>query len=308
MKNQKNGGRSMRKERIAGACRQCAVVMLVAAIAACTEEMPAEAPAVAELLQPVIEKAQTKTRAVAENAALKASDGRQDSNKAEMVSAAFDTGLDGIDSTFPDGSAETGFGQTVLAELGLAEAPADVETVDAGSQEDSEPPAAADPAGSGAPPSSGINGNGMTVYTVSADPQPAALSQPGPNALSDEQDFAAVSSRETIESDAARRRLQAANRKVFEPADLPQRESEANVAHYALSTSHEVGSKVYDRPGTFFASFKFDERCAGFSDDYAAQQAFLDAGGPLVDKLRIDPDGDGFACGWTPDIFRSMLN
>lgn len=41
-----------------------------------------------------------------------------------------------------------------------------------------------------------------------------------------------------------------------------------------------------------------DGACAAFEGLGAAQQAFLSAGGPLKDRNGLDPDGDGFACGW----------
>ena len=125
--------------------------------------------------------------------------------------------------------------------------------------------------------------------------------------MSDEQDFEAVSVRETIESDARRRQNQQSRLVVFQPSDLPAKQGEASVAHFALSITHDPGTKVYSRLGALFGSLSHEERCAAYPDDEAAQLAFLDAGGPSADKLGVDPDGDGFACGWTPSIYRSML-
>lgn len=126
--------------------------------------------------------------------------------------------------------------------------------------------------------------------------------------ISDEQDFEAVSSRESIESDALRREQQQAIYKFFEPEEIPERAGQANVARYALTTTNEVGVRIYKRFASRLSQRSLHGRCAEFTDDYAAQQTFLDAGGPEMDKFRLDPDGDGFACGWTPDIFRSLLN
>lgn len=292
----------MQKKRFAGTYRRCAAAALLAAVAACTEDMPAEAPAVAESPQPVIEKVKTAAQAVAESVApktRKADEPLQEGGASGTIVAESNNTRKATDPALPEISAETEFGRTVLAYLDLAAPPAEPETAVTGSLEDMAPPVLA---------VAGSVGAAVAMQTVSAERQPAAPAQRDPNALSDEQDFASVSSRETIESDAARRRLQIANRKVFEPADLPEKQGEANVAHFALSTSHEVGSQIYDRYGTFFARFTTEDKCAEFSDDFEAQQAFLDAGGPLQDELRIDPDGDGFACGWTPYIYRSMLN
>ena len=130
----------------------------------------------------------------------------------------------------------------------------------------------------------------------------------GYDLLSDEQDFEAVAERETVESDAERIRSQKADLTIYRPEDIPENIGTASVAQYALSTTHEVGSKIYSRFGSILTKRTLPKRCAAFSGDYEAQQAFLDAGGPDKDKLLLDPDGDGFACGWTPAVYRSMLN
>ena len=125
--------------------------------------------------------------------------------------------------------------------------------------------------------------------------------------ISDEQDFEAVSNRETIESDAERLKVQETERREFAPAPLPERTGESNVALFALQTSHDVGTEVYDRVRLFVFEAGVRNRCAEYPDSEAAQQAFLDAGGPEKDELRIDPDGDGFVCGWDPEIYRAVL-
>ena len=38
------------------------------------------------------------------------------------------------------------------------------------------------------------------------------------------------------------------------------------------------------------------------------EAAFLAQGGPAVDPLGLDPDGDGFVCGWDPARYRSAAN
>lgn len=143
---------------------------------------------------------------------------------------------------------------------------------------------------------------GTPLAAIPADPQSGRN-----GVMSDEQDFEAVSVRETIESDARRRQNQQRRLLVFQPSELPAKPGEASVAHFALSVTHEPGTKVYPRLGALFGSMSHEERCAAYPDDEAAQLAFLDAGGPSADKLGVDPDGDGFACGWTPSIYRSML-
>ena len=86
---------------------------------------------------------------------------------------------------------------------------------------------------------------------------------------------------------------------------LPERpEGTVNVVAYALSTTNSVGQPVYRRGGVFSGS-KFEKACAEFRSDDAAQTAFLAAGGPERDRLGVDPDGDGFACAWSPAPFRA---
>lgn len=126
--------------------------------------------------------------------------------------------------------------------------------------------------------------------------------------VSDEQDFTAVAQRESIESDARRLSQQRANRVDFVPQAIPEREGSSNVAEYALNSINVVGNKIYERPAPRRMATTLNERCTAFGSGYAAQQAFLDAGGPESDEFYIDPDGDGFACNWTPDIYRSLVN
>ena len=86
---------------------------------------------------------------------------------------------------------------------------------------------------------------------------------------------------------------------------LPERpEGGVNVVAYALGTTNAVGQPVHRR-GTSFSKSKFERACGDFRSADAAQVAFLAAGGPDRDRLGVDPDGDGFACGWSPVPFRS---
>ena len=125
-----------------------------------------------------------------------------------------------------------------------------------------------------------------------------------PTGISDEQDFGAVSERESIESDRQRLAAQRQQYRVIEPTAVPQRPSNLgpNVAAFAVSTSHPIGSKVYSRSAT--NSSRSARACQKYSSPNAAQEAFLDAGGPERDRLGLDPDGDGYACGWDPRPFR----
>ncbi len=122
-------------------------------------------------------------------------------------------------------------------------------------------------------------------------------------AISDEQDFSAVSARETIESDKERIARNRANYEVVQPTALPQRtgSSGPNIVAFALSTTHAPGTPVYRRSG-----FKGNgSACARYGSSDLAQEAFLAEGGPDRDRKGLDPDGDGFACGWDPRAFRA---
>ena len=124
--------------------------------------------------------------------------------------------------------------------------------------------------------------------------------------ISDEQDFAAVSSRESIESDKARMEQNKAQYQQIEPTALPERTKAAGAAvdlvHYALNAPNRKGEAIYPRSRVSISNA--DRNCARYDTPEAAQQAFLNAGGPQRDSKNLDPDGDGFACHWDPTPFQ----
>ena len=125
--------------------------------------------------------------------------------------------------------------------------------------------------------------------------------------LSDENDFEAVSERQSIESDAERIESNRAKYVLIEPTTLPRRPGSnvPSIVEYAIKTTNPIGTQLYARP--FASKTRFDWNCAKYSSQSAAQEAFLVWGGPKVDPKGIDPDGDGFACYWDPKPFRSVL-
>lgn len=127
--------------------------------------------------------------------------------------------------------------------------------------------------------------------------------------ISDEQDFSAVSSRETIESDAERRAEQAENLVVVEPVPLPQTRADSgpNIVQYAIGAPNQKGQPWYSR-SILSGDTRFQRNCATYANPDAAQRDFLTRGGPERDPRGIDPDGDGFACGWDPAPFRLAGN
>lgn len=125
--------------------------------------------------------------------------------------------------------------------------------------------------------------------------------------ISDEQNFAVVSERESIESDAERLRAQRQAYEVIEPTAVPSRAGNTgpNIVQYAISTTNPVGQKLYRR-SILKSDSKYFANCAKYPSADLAQEAFLKAGGPERDKLTLDPDGDGFACDWDPTPFRNV--
>ncbi|MDE0110791.1 MAG: hypothetical protein OXI87_12280 [Albidovulum sp.] len=130
--------------------------------------------------------------------------------------------------------------------------------------------------------------------------------EPNNPGISDEQEFEAVASRETIESDAERLKRLRSQYKLVKSEHVPERPDDINVAAYALSTENLPGEKLYRR--VYFGKQRpISERCASYATDDDAQHVFLSQGGPEDDPLHIDPDGDGFACNWSPIPFRRLF-
>ncbi|PYE85687.1 hypothetical protein [Pseudoroseicyclus aestuarii] len=146
---------------------------------------------------------------------------------------------------------------------------------------------------------------------VQASPGNAAPDLVGvvPGALSDEQNFDAVAGRESIESDAERRARQAAEYQVVTPTALPQRDggSGPNLVQYALNAPNARGQEYYSRFMLGNVPGRYERNCARYGNADDAQRVFMARGGPDRDPLNIDPDGDGFACGWDPAPFRAAL-
>ncbi len=123
--------------------------------------------------------------------------------------------------------------------------------------------------------------------------------------ISDEQDFSAVSGRETIESDADRLASNREQYQVVQPGALPERSGNdrPNIVAYALTTTHPLGTPMHKRSKRANID-RFNRVCAAYGSNDQAQEAFLSNGGPDRDRKGMDPDGDGFACYWDPTPFR----
>jgi hypothetical protein len=77
----------------------------------------------------------------------------------------------------------------------------------------------------------------------------------------------------------------------------------ADIVAFALNTTHQVGEQRYRR--ALASESRAERQCRRYPGADLAQRAFLEAGGPQRDRLGLDPDGDGFACDWTPAPFRA---
>lgn len=127
--------------------------------------------------------------------------------------------------------------------------------------------------------------------------------------ISDEQDFEAVASRETIQSDAARRAQQAAQYQVIQPMALPEHPADTgpNIVEYALNAPNAKGQPWYSRFVLTAREGRMLRNCGEYRTPDEAQRDFLRRGGPERDARGLDPDGDGFACAWDPAPFRAAV-
>lgn len=71
---------------------------------------------------------------------------------------------------------------------------------------------------------------------------------------------------------------------------------------YAFAASHAPGTEIWRRSSG--SEGKAARACASYPSADRAQVAFLAAGGPEADPRGLDPDGDGFVCGWNPVPYR----
>ena len=156
------------------------------------------------------------------------------------------------------------------------------------------------PAPSSAPPSPPATPPAASAVAVTA---PAATPR-GNAGISDEQNFDAVAARETIESDAERLARMQAERVEVAPTALPTRSGDTpSIVAFALDTTHPVGTRLYTRNP--LNRGRQAEACRAFRAPDLAQEWFLANGGPARDRRALDPDGDGFACDWNPEIYRA---
>lgn len=151
---------------------------------------------------------------------------------------------------------------------------------------------------------SALNSGQQPLDASPSNPPPAAVNEAG---ISEENDFDNVSSLRSIESDAERIARNRAQYEVVQPTALPTRSGNTgpNIVDFALRTTNPKGTALYRRGG-LSSQARYQRNCAAYPSPDRAQEDFLARGGPERDRLGIDPDGDGFACGWDPAPFRSV--
>ena len=271
------------------------IVSLAFVLVSCTEEPPLEDPSVKQEQKPAISAEEiiedTTSRELAEQIVNEVELNLQPSEQDETAITP------PSDQTESEETAQTEDSDPVEDEVVTSEAP---------DREEEAP--ASDTEVVATEPNDELPDAEQSTGTVEVQltPKPREFDEFG-RSVSDEQDFAAVVQRETIESDSQRIKEIEEKLVIYDPIDHPDKAGQTDVVSFALNTRHTPGTVLFRRNTLFFNRDKYLERCETYVDSEAAQQAFLDAGGPEVDDLNLDPDGDGFACSWNPEKYRIVL-
>ncbi len=149
----------------------------------------------------------------------------------------------------------------------------------------------------------------VTIDLSGGTAKPAApVLTEGDGSISNSQDFETVKASETIESDAAKLEALKSQYEIVQPGAAPTRDGSSNVnlAKFAAAQTNPVGQKAYSR-FSISGARKAARKCAEYSVADDAQTEFLARGGPQKDTLGLDPDGDGYACSWSPKVYKALL-
>lgn len=225
--------------------------------------------------------------------------------KVLLICGAAALALGACTTSVPDSGAGVGFGDYDSYQAQQAARDAQLEgrsTVPAPSDVQSSTLGNPDPVIAGA--EAALNGTGP-VQASPSNPAPQVVENAA--GISNENSFDAVSSERDIQADAQLIAQNRAQYQVIQPTALPSRSGSdgPNIVAYALRTDNPVGTPLYSR-SRFASAEKAQRACAGYASSDLAQEAFLAAGGPERDRQNLDPDGDGFACGWNPAPFRAV--
>lgn len=91
---------------------------------------------------------------------------------------------------------------------------------------------------------------------------------------------------------------------IIEPGTMPEVMAGVNIAQFARTTRNAIGERLYRRP--IIKNRISNAECRKFRSPDDAQRNFLANGGPEQDPLNLDPNGDGFACKWSPEHYRLL--
>ena len=111
---------------------------------------------------------------------------------------------------------------------------------------------------------------------------------------------------QNIDKEKAARKLEDARKEriEIEISNSSNSSDYVNVAKFARDTKNKKGEKVYTRSSIII--YNNWNECSKFRTQDDAQRKFIKDGGPYNDKFNLDPDGDGFACKWDPEIYREL--
>ena len=111
---------------------------------------------------------------------------------------------------------------------------------------------------------------------------------------------------QNIEKERAAKKLEDARKEriEIEISNSSNSSDYVNVAKFARDTKNNKGEKIFTRLS--FSIYDNWNECSKFKNKDEAQRSFLKDGGPFNDRFNLDPDGDGFACDWDPDIYREL--
>lgn len=125
--------------------------------------------------------------------------------------------------------------------------------------------------------------------------------------ISQEQEFGVVAAERDIAADAERLRAARAQFEVVTPRELERpNDAGGNIFAYALNAARPVGTDGAFGRSVIASERRAAARCTQYRTADLAQEAFLANGGPERDRLGLDPDGDGNACGWDPSVVRNL--
>ena len=155
-----------------------------------------------------------------------------------------------------------------------------------------------------------IAAQAVAAVRPSAPPQPqqtAATNEPipaGAATIYRDQVLDMETARATRDAEQAAFERRRSEFQMVEATALPDRPSDVpNITAFALSTTNAPGQQVHRR--SRLTTQNHARNCLSFPSDDVAQEEFLRRGGPQRDPLNLDPDGDGFACNWSPEPLRA---